>query len=186
MFWCKFSAVKTIIYFDKYKSNLLLSIRLNNNNNSICTLFFIFQNGFDHKSFLEGDSQEGSRFGSSIANVGDINNDGFNGEVIFFFFFFFLVQKVLTKKEFKKLVEEANSMNITTMQRRASIPNCVIYHFYPIITIRQWHWVVCYNPVSNMVFVLALNKHKFEENSLPSYDIYFSFRCCHRCTLRRR
>ena len=44
--------------------------------------FYLFftQNGFDQKSFLEGDSEKGSRFGSAIANIGDINNDGFNGE----------------------------------------------------------------------------------------------------------
>ena len=42
--------------------------------------YFFTQNGFDQKSSLEGDSEKGSRFGSSIANIGDINNDGFNGE----------------------------------------------------------------------------------------------------------
>ncbi|XP_066932458.1 integrin alpha-V-like [Clytia hemisphaerica] len=33
--------------------------------------------GFDQTSVLEGDNQQGARFGSSIANIGDINKDGF-------------------------------------------------------------------------------------------------------------
>jgi len=36
--------------------------------------------GFDQQALvLDGDSQQGAQFGSSIANIGDINNDGYNG-----------------------------------------------------------------------------------------------------------
>ena len=64
-----------------YISLSQLSSWLSSSNSIIFSSLTFSQTGFDQTSVLEGDSQQGARFGSSIANIGDINKDGFQGMI---------------------------------------------------------------------------------------------------------